>query len=60
VKSSGGQTHGVYGKGKVKLSSTSRKTNTINDVLYVPNFMTQGLFDWKIKPRTNHFDIWSI
>ncbi len=19
-----------------------------------------GLFDWKIRPKTNHFDIWSV
>jgi len=30
----------VYGKGKMKLSSTSKKTKTINDVLYVLSFMT--------------------
>jgi hypothetical protein len=39
VKSVRGQTHGVYGKGKVKLSSTSRKIKTISDVHYVFGFM---------------------
>jgi hypothetical protein len=34
MKSIGGHTHGVYGKGKVK-SSNSRKIKTIVDVLYV-------------------------
>jgi hypothetical protein len=22
--------------------------------------INHGLFDWKIKPKTSHFDIWSI
>jgi hypothetical protein len=40
VKSARGQTHGVYGKGKMKISSTSKKTKIVTNVFYVPGFMT--------------------
>jgi hypothetical protein len=39
VKLVGGQTHGVYGKRKMKLSSTSLKINIVSDVIYVLGFM---------------------
>jgi hypothetical protein len=34
--------------------------NIIPTYLSTYNSTNHGLFDWKIKPKANHFDIWSI
>jgi hypothetical protein len=42
VKSVGGHTHGVHGKGKINIAYVYGKIKTIIDVLYVPS-LTKNL-----------------
>jgi len=54
VKFAISQTHGLYGKGKVKLSSIFRKTKTISDILYVLGFMTPQEITVYLIRKLNH------
>jgi hypothetical protein len=53
VKFGGGQTHGVYGKGKVKFLSSFGKIKTIVDVFYVLGFMKNLLLVGTIVDKGN-------